>query len=66
MRASIEVINVLQNGLKENKNVAGICIDITKAFGSVDHTILLDKLWAFSSSWGDGLTIGARPFPAAI
>lgn len=43
--ALIKVVSEMQSGLNENKSVAGIFIDITKAFDCVDHNILLTKLW---------------------
>ena len=42
--ALIEVINNIKSAIDNNKFVCGIFLDLTKAFDTVDHQILLDKL----------------------
>jgi hypothetical protein len=42
--ALIEIIDNILSDLEEGKLVAGIYIDLSKAFDTVDHEILLDKL----------------------
>ena len=37
-------VNIVQNALKDGKHVLGIFIDLSKAFDTLDHKILLDKL----------------------
>ena len=42
--ALIEIINNIKSAIDNNKFVCGIFLDLTKAFDTVDHQILLDKL----------------------
>ncbi len=42
--ALIEAIDNIYNDLKRGKYVAGIYLDLSKAFDSVDYDILLEKL----------------------
>ncbi|XP_065662556.1 uncharacterized protein LOC136085195 [Hydra vulgaris] len=42
--AIIELVDQINNGFNENKFTLGIFIDLTKAFDTVDHSILLEKL----------------------
>jgi hypothetical protein len=37
-------VNVIQDSLKNGKHVLGIFVDLSKAFDTLDHKILLDKL----------------------
>jgi hypothetical protein len=45
--AVLKIINYITEGLNEKKFVAGIFLDISKAFDSVPHKILLDKLYHY-------------------
>ena len=42
--ALIEIINNIKSAIDNNKFVCGIFLDLTKAFDTVNHQILLDKL----------------------
>ena len=42
--ALIEILNNIKIAIDNNKFVCGIFLDLTKAFDTVDHQILLDKL----------------------
>lgn len=42
--ALIEIIDNIMNKLEQDNYVAGIFLDLSKAFDTVDHTILLEKL----------------------
>ena len=42
--ALIEIVNNIKTAIDNNKFVCGIFLDLTKAFDTVDHQILLDKL----------------------
>ena len=42
--ALIEIIDNIQKALENGKLVAGLFLDLSKAFDTVDHKILLDKL----------------------
>ena len=37
-------VNIIQNSLKNSKHVLGIFVDLSKAFDTLDHRIMLDKL----------------------
>lgn len=43
--ALLSLLSNVYDGLNSKLNVAGLFIDITKAFDSVDHHILLSRLW---------------------
>ena len=43
-RAVIQLISQILNAFNENKYTLGIFIDLSKAFDTVDHDILLKKL----------------------
>lgn len=43
--ALLNFCTTVYDGLNKNEHVSGIFIDITKAFDSVEHIILLDCLW---------------------
>jgi hypothetical protein len=42
--ALIEIVDNIRQSIEEGKYTLGIYLDLTKAFDTVDHTILLDKL----------------------
>ena len=42
--ALIEIVNNIKTAIDNNKFVCGIFLDLTKAFDTVNHQILLDKL----------------------
>jgi hypothetical protein len=43
--AIMEFINKVNNGINDNKKVSGLFLDIAKAFDTVNHKILLEKLF---------------------
>ena len=43
-QALIEITDYLKNAIDKKKYICGIFLDLTKAFDTVNHTILLDKL----------------------
>ena len=43
-RAVIQLISQILNAFNENKYTLGILIDLSKAFDTVDHNILLKKI----------------------
>ena len=45
--AVISVVNNITNGLDSNNIVIGVFLDLKKAFDTIDHTILLKKLYAY-------------------
>ena len=45
--AIINLIDSIENALEENKFACGVFIDLKKAFSTVDHKILLKKLWHY-------------------
>ena len=42
--ALIELINSIYDSFNQNKYTLGVFIDLSKAFGTVDHNVLIDKL----------------------
>ena len=42
--ALIELINTIYDSFNQNKETLGVFIDLSKAFDTVDHNILIDKL----------------------
>ena len=42
--AIIDIVNVIQNNMDEKRFTCGIFLDLKKAFDTVDHLILLQKL----------------------
>ena len=44
IQALIEIVDNIITNLEDNKHVAGLYLDLSKAFDTVDHTILLHKL----------------------
>ncbi len=62
------LINTLDNAKKyldEKGNVVGIYLDLTKAFDTVQHTILLDKLYHYgvrgvANIWLDSYLSGRK------
>ena len=46
--ALVDVIEMIHNNINDGKFVMGLFIDITKAFDSVQHDILLHKLYNYS------------------
>ncbi|CAL4106886.1 unnamed protein product, partial [Meganyctiphanes norvegica] len=42
--ALIEIVNNIKTAIDNNKFVCGIFLDLTKAFDTINHQILLDKL----------------------
>ena len=42
--ALIEIVDNIKTAIDDNKFVCGIFLDLTKAFDTVNHKILLDKL----------------------
>ena len=42
--ALIELVYSIYDSFNQNKYTLGVFIDLSKAFGTVDHNILIDKL----------------------
>ena len=42
--ASLEIIDIIGKDLDNGKLPVGVFLDLSKAFDSLDHTLLLDKL----------------------
>ena len=40
----IEIVDNILQDLENGKHVAGVCLDLNKAFDTVNHDILLSKL----------------------
>ena len=45
--AIINLIDSVENVIDQNKFVCGVFIDLKKTFDTVDHEILLKKLWQY-------------------
>jgi retron-type reverse transcriptase len=44
--ALVTFLEDIYNGINEGKKCSALYVDIKKAFDTVDHMILLEKLWA--------------------
>ncbi len=49
--ALIEIVDNILKAMEEGKLVAGILFDLSKAFDTIDHEIMLDKLQHYGI-WG--------------
>ena len=45
--AIIDIVNVIQNNMDQKRFTCGIFLDLKKAFDTVDHLILLKKLYYY-------------------
>jgi len=57
--ALLDICDKISNSLDNRENCIGIYIDLSKAFDTIDHAILLDKL-EYYGIHGNMITYGMR------